>query len=304
MTAHLDGGLWVVLASPFHDDLSLDLESLERQLSLAASVSAQGVVALGVFGEAESLSRQEQQSVVRTVTTASSTPVVLGLASRTTVVAVEQALACLDAAIRTPRALMVQAHSPRADVLVEHLTVIHEATGLPIVLQDYPAVSNVRVAADVLATVVRECAPFIAAVKAESAPTPPSIATLTDAVGTPVFGGLGGVGLVDELACGAAGAMTGMSHPEGLRATLDAHDAGGFDAARDAWAPWLPLATFEGQLQIGLALRKEILHRRGVLSTSRVRPPAATVPPALLPVLDRHLATLPLTDKELAWTSA
>lgn len=299
----LERGLWVVLASPFHDDLSLDLASLDRQLSLASSVSAQGVVALGVFGEAEALSRTEQQAVVRTITTSYDGPVVLGLSGRTTAAVVEQARACLDAATRPVRALMVQVHSPRADHLVDHFTAVHEATGLPVVVQDYPAVSNVRVSSEVLVEVVHGCARFVAAVKAESAPTPPAIAALTAALDVPVFGGLGGVGLVDELACGAAGAMTGMSHPEGLRATLHAYDDGGFDAARAAWAPWLPLANFEGQLQVGLSLRKEILRRRGVLGTGRVRPPAATVPPALLPVLDQHLATVPVPRKELAWNS-
>lgn len=303
-STHLSHGLWVVLASPFDDDLALDLASLERQLDLASSVAAQGVVALGVFGEADALSREEQRAVVRTVTAAYDGPVVLGLSGRTTAVVVEQARDCTEAASRPPTALMVQVNSPRADVVEDHLTAVHEATGLPVVVQDYPTVSHVRIATETLVDAVRRCAPFVAAVKAESAPTPPSIAALTAAVDAPVFGGLGGVGLVDELACGAAGAMTGMSHPEGLRAALDAHVSGGFDAARDAWAPWLPLANFEGQLQIGLALRKEILRRRGVLATGLVRPPAATLPPALLPVLDAHLARLPLPDKEFAWTSA
>ncbi|MET0356292.1 MAG: dihydrodipicolinate synthase family protein, partial [Cellvibrio sp.] len=132
-------------------------DELERQLVLADSVSAQGVVALGVFGEADALTRAEQQAVVRTVTTASDLPVVLGLSSRTTAVAVDQALSCLEAAERAPRALMVQVNSPRAEALVQHLTAIHEATGLPIVVQDYPAASGVTVAADVLVEVVRAC---------------------------------------------------------------------------------------------------------------------------------------------------
>lgn len=301
---HLAPGLWVVLASPYDDDLALDLASLERQLDLATSVSAQGVVALGVFGEADALSREEQRAVVHTVTSSYSGPVVLGLPGRTTAVVIEQARDCVDAAARPPVALMVQVNSPRADVVVDHLTAVHEATGLPVVVQDYPAASQVRIASDALVDVVRRCAPFVAAVKAESAPTPPAIAALTAAVEAPVFGGLGGVGLVDELACGAAGAMTGMSHPEALRATLDAHTSGGFGAARDAWAPWLPLANFEGQLQIGLALRKEILRRRGVLATGLVRPPAASLPPALLPVLEAHLTHLPLDAKETPWISA
>jgi 4-hydroxy-tetrahydrodipicolinate synthase len=301
--AHLDRGLWMVLASPFDDALALDTASLERQLALADSVSAQGVVALGVFGEADALTRAEQQDVVRTVTTASDVPVVLGLSARTTAVAVDQALSCLEAAQRPPRALMLQVNSPRAEALVQHFTAIHEATGLPVVVQDYPAASGISVPADVLVEVVRQCDGFVAAVKAESAPTPPAIATLTAAVAAPVYGGLGGVGLVDELGCGAAGAMTGMSHPEGLRAALDAHEAGGFAAAHQAWAPWLPLANFEGQLRIGLAIRKEILRRRGVLSTGRVRPPAATLPPALVPLLEQHLSHLPHFPGGNPWTS-
>ena len=63
--------------------------------------------------------------------------------------------------------------------------------------------------------VLREC-PFVAAVKAEAPPTPAAIGELTQHTDMPVFGGLGGVGLIDELAMGAAGAMTGFSHPEGL----------------------------------------------------------------------------------------
>lgn len=300
--AHLDRGLWMVLASPFDDDLALDTASLERQFALADSVSARGVVALGVFGEADALTRAEQQDVVRTVT-ASDLPVVLGLSARTTAVAVDQALSCLEAAQRPPRALMVQVNSPRAEVLVDHFTAVHEAAGLPVVVQDYPAVSGVTVAADVLVDVVRACSGFVAAVKAESAPTPPAIAALTTAVATPVYGGLGGVGLIDELGCGAAGAMTGMSHPEGLRATLDAHDTGGFVAAHRAWAPWLPLANFEGQLRIGLAIRKEVLRRRGVITTGRVRPPAATLPPPLVPLLEQHLAQLPHASGGTPWIS-
>jgi 4-hydroxy-tetrahydrodipicolinate synthase len=83
--------------------------------------------------------------------------------------------------------------------------------------------------------------------------------------------------------------MTGFSHPEGLRAALDAFGEGGFEAARDAFAPWLPLVNFEAQPRVGLALRKEILRRRGIFASSAVRPPAKSVPPVLLEQMARHL---------------
>jgi 4-hydroxy-tetrahydrodipicolinate synthase len=144
-------------------------------------------------------------------------------------------------------------------------------------------------------TIVQSC-PFVVGVKSETPPTSAAIAHLAPRLDVPVFGGLGGVGLLDELAAGSAGAMTGFSHPAALAAVLAAHRDGGFPAARDVWAPWLPLANFEGQLRVGLAIRKEVLRRRGVIATGRVRQPARSLPAALVPLLDQHLAALPAPD--------
>jgi 4-hydroxy-tetrahydrodipicolinate synthase len=132
-------------------------------------------------------------------------------------------------------------------------------------------------------------------VKSETPRTSVAIAHLVPRVDVPVFGGLGGVGLLDELAAGSAGAMTGFSHPAALAAVLLAHRDGDFAAARKAWAPWLPLANFEGQLRVGLAIRKEILRRRRVIAYGGVRRPAMSMPETLAPLLDHHLATLPTT---------
>lgn len=286
-------GLWCVLPTPFTASLAVDEASLERLLGRWTSSGAAGLVALGVFGEAAALDSDEQRRVVETVAgTTPGTPVVVGLAARTTAVALEQAAVVVRAAGDQLAALMVQAHSSDPSVLVEHLTRLHESTGHGLVLQDYPFVSGVTVSSDHVLQVLDSC-PFVVAVKAESPPTPLAIARLAGGTSVPVFGGLGGVGLIDELACGAAGAMTGFSHPEGLRETLDAWRDGGFEAARSAWERWLPLATFEGQPGIGLALRKQVLYHRGILASPTVRPPARACPPELLPLLEQHLATIP-----------
>ncbi len=129
---------------------------------------------------------------------------------------------------------------------------------------------------------VRAC-PFAVGVKSETPPTSAAIAHIAPLVDVPVFGGLGGVGLLDELAADQRAPMTGFSHPAALAAVLNAWEQGGVTAARDTWAPWLPLANFEGQLKIGLAIRREVLRRRGVIASSRVRPPARTLPASLTP---------------------
>jgi 4-hydroxy-tetrahydrodipicolinate synthase len=291
-------GLWGVLATPFAGpDRHVDEDSLRRQVRLFGGVPATGLVVLGVFGEGAALDSAEQALVVRTVAEASDVPLVVGLSARTTAVAVEQARTAVAAAGDRMAGLMVQVHSADPDVLAPHLHAVHDATGAGVVLQDYPVVSGVRISpAQVLATLER--CPFVVAVKSEAPPTAAAIASLTAGTAVPVFGGLGGVGLLDELAAGAAGAMTGFSHPEGLLAALTAWDGGDtastkFGAAREAFAPWLPLVNFEAQPGIGLALRKEILRRRGVLADAAVRPPAQALPANLLGMVDAHLAAVP-----------
>jgi 4-hydroxy-tetrahydrodipicolinate synthase len=292
-----------VLATPFHGpDLDVDLDSLRREVDLYLRVPADGLVVLGVFGEGVALDSAEQAAVVGEVAKqAPGTPLVAGVSARTTAVAVEQARTAVAAAGPTLAGVMVQANTTDPAVLAGHLTAVHRATRAGIVLQDYPEASGVRITAEQILAVLADC-PFVVAVKSEAPPTSTAIGRLTARTGVPVFGGLGGVGLLDELGSGAAGAMTGFSHPEGLRAALDAWAAGGYQAAREAFAPWLPLVNFEAQPGIGLALRKEILRQRGIFTCPSVRPPARPAPPEMLRLLQNHLASvqglLPVHDDE------
>ncbi|MDF2824301.1 MAG: dihydrodipicolinate synthase family protein [Mycobacterium sp.] len=298
--AALERGLWGILATPFAGaDTSVDTESLTRQVSLFTDIGAAGVVALGVFGEGSALSSAEQAMVVSTVVNAArGASVIAGLSALRTAPAIEQGHTAVEAGGGSVRALMVQLHSPRAEHLIAHLHAIHDACGVGIVAQDYPVASGVSVATDVLAEVVRAC-PFVVAVKAEAPPTALAIARLTAQLEVPVFGGLGGVGLIDELAAGAAGAMTGFSRPEALLEAIRAYDDGGVEAAHRAYAKWLPLANFETQPGIGLALRKEALRRRGILAEASVRAPAPAFPAELGNILSAHLDALDVHSGKL-----
>ncbi|WP_104160122.1 dihydrodipicolinate synthase family protein [Arthrobacter sp. ZGTC212] len=286
-------GLWGVLATPFYGPaLAVDTESLRREVQLYTGLNAAGMVVLGVFGEGAALSSEEQELTVRSVARDAGTcPLVVGISARSTAPALEQAVAASRAAGSSLAALMVQVNSPVPEVLAAHLSAIHEATGAGIVLQDYPVASSVHISAEQILAVVERC-PFITAVKSEAPPTALAIARLTRGTRIPVFGGLGGVGLLDELAAGAAGAMTGFSHPEGLLAALDGFRKGGFHEARAAFAPWLPLANFEAQPGVGLALRKEVLRRRGIIAEASVRPPAPSLPPELSDLIEAQLAAV------------
>lgn len=293
MTA-LRRGLWGVLATPFDDELAVDHDSLRAEVGAFAADGCLGLVALGVFGEAAALHADEADAVAATVSSATELPYVLGLSERDPAAVVTQAQRLLAAVARPPIALMAQISSPDPAVAALSLRRLHEATGIGILIQDYPVVSGVSMSDEQVVALVQAC-PFAVGVKSETPPTSVAIAHVAPRVDVPVFGGLGGVGLLDELAAGSAGAMTGFSHPAVLSAVLNAWDTGGFESARAVFAPWLPLANFEGQLKVGLAIRKEVLRRRGVITSARVRRPARTLPAELVPMLDHHLATLPVT---------
>lgn len=287
---HLARGLWGILATPFAGpDRQVDQVSLRREVALFRGLPATGLVALGVFGEGAALDSVEQRQVVTTVVDeAQGLPVVVGLSARHTAPAIEQAATAVRSAGDALAGLMVQVNTASPEALAQHLTAIHRATGAGIVLQDYPVASGVRISSAQILATLAEC-PFVVAVKSEAPPTAAAIAELTAGTDVPVFGGLGGVGLLDELAAGAAGAMTGFSRPEGLLAALQAWEKGRMPEAHEAYARWLPLANFEAQPGVGLALRKEALRRRGIFSEAAVRPPAPAMPESLGRILTMHL---------------
>jgi 4-hydroxy-tetrahydrodipicolinate synthase len=293
----LEPGVWGILPTPFNgDDLAVDPASLVAALELFTVAGTTGVVALGVFGEAAQLNSEERAQVVSHATEAfGADRVVVGLTSLDTAQACAEAVAAVRAAQAPLAAFMVQINSTSGADVTQHLQTITEASGLPIVLQDYPVASGIRVGTDLILEVT-ERSGVVVAVKCESPPTSPAIATLAAATDIPLFGGLGGIGLLDELLAGAAGAMTGFSYPEVLVEVIDAWRTGGYDAARTAILPWLPLINFEAQLQVGLSIRKENLRRRGVLASGAVRPPAVPFPANLTPLVDAHQrAVLELT---------
>jgi 4-hydroxy-tetrahydrodipicolinate synthase len=289
----LERGVWGVLATPFTPGATdIDESSLQREVRLYEDARATGLTVLGVFGEAAQLSEAEQQRVLDVVCRApGDLPIVVGISARSLDQAIAEGRRAVETVGDRLHGLLVLIPSPDPDALTTHLTRIHAETGAGIVVQDYPLVTGVRISTDALVVAINRC-DFVVGVKSEAPPTPPAILQLTAETSVPVFGGLGGVGLLDELAAGSAGAMTGFSHPEGLVAAVSAWGRGGFQAAREAFLPWLPLANFESQAGIALSIRKELLRARGVLTCADVRPPALRMPPSLLPLLQEHVVAV------------
>ncbi|MHC6593991.1 dihydrodipicolinate synthase family protein [Arthrobacter sp. C152] len=290
MRETLTPGVWGVVATPFQGStLDVDLDSLSEVVERYEAIGATGLTVLGVFGEAAALTPGERRQVLETAVECTSLPLVVGVTALATRPAIEEVRAAQEVAGNRLAAVMVQANSPKPEVVTAHLDAIHRATGANMVLQDYPLASGVAISTEALIAVVSACSSVIA-VKAEAPPTSVAIAELTAAVGVSVFGGLGGQGLLDELQAGAAGAMTGFSYPEALIACVRAWQEDGYEAAKRELLPYLPLINFEQQAKVALAIRKECLRERGWIKDAGVRAPAAGYPEKLRTAMHTHLA--------------
>jgi 4-hydroxy-tetrahydrodipicolinate synthase len=103
-----------------------------------------------------------------------------------------------------------------------------------------------------------------------------------------------------ELARGANGIMTGFAYPEMLVSVSALFAAGRSDEAEDLFDVYLPLVRHEQQPGFGLAVRKEILRRRGAIRSAAVRAPGPKLDGLDVAELDRLLSRLEARLRESA----
>jgi len=289
-------GVFSVLPTPFDRDGGIDTASLKKVVELYIGAGVNGLTALGVTGEAAKLNEHERETVLRTVmeTVNGRVPVVAGTTAGGLRTCIEHSKVA-----RSEGAYAIMVSPPRmpklnSGAVVHHFTSLAEASDLPIIVQDYPPVSGFTMEPSLLVRIAREV-PSARTIKLEDPPTPFKTARILEqAGGIPIriFGGLGGMYLLEELISGATGAMTGFAYPEILVRVVRAYHGGEIDKAADIFYRYVALMRFEFQEGIGMAIRKEMLHRRGAIAFPGVRPPGAT--------LDEH--TRSALDRLLEWT--
>lgn len=292
MTEPLKNGVHCVMATPFLPDESLDEASLATLIDYLVNGGCDGILVLGVLGEADKLSDSERDRMVRACIELSSgrLQVSVGITHASTKVARDRALGCVDAGAA---AVMVSPPpgSAAGPALKEHFRRIAADLPIPFIVQDHPTSSGVRMPVEFIAGLFEHLPPS-SVVKLEDPPTAPKIKRLLElAPNFQVLGGLGGVSLLHELDAGSHGTMTGFALPEILVGVVKAHQAGNREEACRIFEEALPLMVFEAQPGAGVALRKELLKRRGAIAHATVRQPAPTPDAFSLELLDKVLGS-------------
>ncbi len=279
-------GAYLIAATPFSDDGALDFASTDRLVDFYLERGADGLTVLGVMGEAPKLAGDEARQFVARVLArvGGRVPVVVGVSAPGLAPMRELALAVMDAGAA---GVMVQPASQLRgdDATVGWFELVAQALGpdVPIALQDHPLASGVPLPVSVILRVLK-AVPTCVMVKHEDWPGPglAKVAALRAASArgearrvSILAGNGGGLLLPEELARGVDGAMTGFAFPEMMVDVCRAHAAGDVGRVHDVFDAYLPLARYEQQSALGLAVRKYLLKRRGAIASDAIRPPGA-----------------------------
>jgi 4-hydroxy-tetrahydrodipicolinate synthase len=286
--------VYSVLPTPFDSSGDFDPDGLRKVIDLFLADGVNGFTALGVTSEIARLTEPERDRVLATVLAHVNgrVPVVAGTTAeglRTCIEYTRRAKAAGAAAVMISPPRMPKINS---DAVARHFAEVASACDVEIIVQDYPPISGYAMEASLLARIARDV-PSARTIKLEDPPTPfktSRIREQTAGIDVKIYGGLGGVFLLEELMAGAAGAMTGFAFPAILVQIVTLFRAGRIDEAADVFYRKVPLMRFEFQEGIGMAIRKDVLRRRGAIASAAIRPPGGTLDATTSAALDRVLA--------------
>ena len=275
-------GVYLITVTPFTDDGALDLASTDRMVDFCLEKGVTGLTILGIMGEAPKLTIEESRTFVKQVLARVNgrVPVVVGasapgFAPMRELTQSVMALGASGVMVAPPSTVRTD------DQITAYFDMVNETLGpdVPWVLQDHPVATGVQMSTGVILKILKN-SPTCVMLKHEDCPGLAKLSAIRAASErgelkriSILTGNGGGLFLPEELTRGADGAMTGFAYPEMMVDVCAAHARGEVERAHDLFDAYLPLARYEQQSGIGLAVRKHILCKRGVIASEAVRKP-------------------------------
>ena len=301
-------GTFAIAPTPFHDDGRIDERSIDRLTDFYAEIGCDGVTVLGILGEAPKLDAAEAEQVAirfvkRAKTSAKTMQIIVGVSAPGFASMRALAKASMDAGAAGVM-IAPPPHLRTDDQITGYFKQAQEAIGndIPWVLQDYPLTLNVVFTPQLIRRIVMD-SPSCVMLKHEDWPGLEKISALRafqkDGSLRPlsILTGNGGLFLDFEMERGADGAMTGYAFPEMLIDVVNLSKQGRRDAAHDLFDAHLPLIRYEQQLGAGLAVRKYVLQKRGIIALSAQRKPGSAISPTAKAEVDYLLSRVARFDR-------
>lgn len=292
-------GVYIIAATPFTDEGAVDLQSVDSLTDFYLGCGVHGFTLLGMMGEAHKLTADESISVVnRVIGRAQGRQVIVGVSHA----GLENVRRLSHEAMMAGASGVMVAPPPGLkgdEGLYNYYAQVFQALGpdIPVVYQDYPQTTGVYLPVSVFERLVDDF-PQLVMLKHEDAPGLAKLTKVREGEKksgrrrVSILVGNGGLYYPQEMRRGADGAMTGFAWPEMLVQVYELFAGGRPEEAEDLFDIYLPLVRHEVQPAIGLALRKEVLFRRGAIKSPRQRAPGSSLTAADKTELDGMMARL------------
>lgn len=253
-------GIYIIMQTPFHENLEIDEESLRRECDFLVRCRVHGMVWPAGAGETTSLSHSERLRFSKVVVAEvrHRVPVFIGVHGANKFEAMEYTRYAEEIGADGIHALGPGDDSGDAQILEDYFTAIASVSKLPLSIQ----VSTPGMTPEFLMR-LGEKLPTFRIAKAEGSRVPHEVTQFVQQGKRrliPSTGG-GGLNLINEMARGSGGTMAGAGFADIQVDIWNLFHEGKKAEARELFSKYLLMAVLERQT--GFVLQKEILRRRG-----------------------------------------
>jgi 4-hydroxy-tetrahydrodipicolinate synthase len=270
-------GVLPVFQTPFHEDESLDLGTLAREIDWLFARGADGIV-MAMVSETLRLSSEEREELAAEACRLAEGrgASIISVGAESSRVAERYARHAADRGATALMAIPPVATAAGESELLRYYERLVRAVPIPLVVQDASGYVGRPMPIELQARLLAEFGDRIL-FKPEATPIGPRLTALREATGgrARIFEGSGGIALVESHARGIVGTMPGAELIDGIVALWRALEAGD-QAAVDRIYPLIgALVSLQVGLDGFLAIEKYLLVKQGIFPTMRIRGPVA-----------------------------
>lgn len=273
MTSHLFHGIIPIPLTPFTDDGRLDEKSLARVAEFSVATGGTALLSTVNASEWQALADDERKRILKIVLDEvnGAIPVIAGVSAVSTTLSVDLAQHAEGLGAAAINAMPPRGIPFSDEDCFAFYEALGEAVSIPVFVQNYYEPLGRPMSSGLIKRIV-ESVDNVRYVKEETLPEPLKMSVLFAELGDSrdldgVFGGQGGLYLIEEYLRGAHGNMPAVHVADALVVIWDKLTAGEIEEAREMHARMLPLMTLE-RTWGGGPVYKEVLHRRGVIDST------------------------------------
>ncbi len=164
MSANLFMGTGVAMVTPFHEDGSIDWESLKKVIRFLSAGKVEYLVVMGTTGENVTISREEKQSIFSFVADNNSAglPLVAGIGGNNTSEVLDGLKKTSLDGYQAILSVSPYYNKPNQEGIYHHYRMISETSPLPVIMYNVPGRTGMNVSAETTIRIASTCENIIA----------------------------------------------------------------------------------------------------------------------------------------------